>query len=105
MGFSGRLMTWAIHWVVLKGLEHSSDQMNILQVQKVTIHHLSRRREPHAKLRIPGTQQAIHNKARQSWERPTHASGTIEGRLQGRRTLPETHSQRKAYLTEGLQRA
>jgi len=103
MRLSGRLMTQAISWVVLKGLENSSDQMNILQVQKVTIRHLSWRFEPYAKLRIPGLQQAIHNRARQSWESPTHASGTIEVRLQGRRTLTETHTRRKAYLTEGLQ--
>src|SRR5215475_7118807 len=103
MGLSGCLMARAIRWIVLKGLEHSSDQMNILQVQKVTIYHLSWRREPHAKLRIPGLQQAVHNKARQSWERPTHASGTIEVCLQGRRTLSESHAQRKANLTQGLQ--
>jgi phage gp46-like protein len=52
---------------------------------------------------MPGPQQAIHNGARQSWESPTHARSTIEVRLQGRRTLTETHTQRKAYLTEGLQ--
>ena len=103
MGLSGHLMTQAINWIVLKRLEHSSDHMNILQVQKVTIHHLSWRLEPYAKLRMPGLQQAIHNRARQSWESPTHASGTIEVRLQGRRTLTKTHTQRKAYLTEGLQ--
>jgi hypothetical protein len=96
-------MIQAISWIVLKGLENSSDLMNILQVQKVTIRHLSWRLEPYAKLRMPGLQQGIHNTARQSWESPTHASGTIEVRLQGRRTLTETHTQRKAYLTEGLQ--
>ena len=95
------MMTQAISWIVLKRLENSSDQMNILEVQKVTIHHLSWRLEPHAKLRMPGLQQAIHNGARQSWESPTHASGTIEVRLQGRRTLTETHTQRKAHLTDG----
>jgi phage gp46-like protein len=52
---------------------------------------------------MPGLQQAIHNGARQSWESPTHARSTIEVRLQGRRTLTETHTQRKAYLTERLQ--
>jgi hypothetical protein len=103
MGLSGRLTAQAISWIVLKGLEHSSNQANVLQIQKVTIRHLPWRLEPYAKLRIPGLQQAIHNRARQSWERPTHASGTIEVRLQGRRTLTETHTQRKAYLTEGLQ--
>ena len=43
--------------------------------------------------------------ARQPWESPTHASSTIEVRLQGRRPLTETHAQRKTYLTEGLQGA
>jgi hypothetical protein len=51
---------------------------------------------------MPGLQQAIHNGARQSWESPTHAGGTIEVRLQGRRTLTETHTHRKTYLTERL---
>ena len=103
MGPSGSLRAQAISWIVLKGLENSSDQMNVLQVQKVTIPQLSWRLEPYAKLRMPGLQQAIYNGARQSWESPTHSSSTIEVRLQGRRTLTETHTQRKAYLTEGLQ--
>src|SRR4029450_1307015 len=103
MGLSGRLTTQAISRIVLKGLENSSDHMNILQVQKITIRHLSWRLEPYATLRMPGLQQGIHTRARQSWETPTHASGTIEVRLQGRRTLTETHPQRKAYLTERLQ--
>src|SRR5215467_9863944 len=103
MGLSGRLTAQAISWIVLKGLEHSSNQVNVLHIQKVTIRHLPGRRESYAKLRMPGLQQAVHNDARQSWERPTHASGTIEVRLQRRRTLMETHTQRKAYLTERLQ--
>jgi len=75
---------------VLKGLENNGNQVNILQAQKVTIHHLPWRLEPYAKLRIAGLQQAVYNRARQSWKRPTHASGTIEVRLQGRCTLTET---------------
>ena len=96
-------MVRAIRWIVLEGLQNSRDQVYILQVQKVTIRRLPWRLEPYAELRIPGLQQAIDNGTRQPWESPTHASGTIEVRLQGRRPLTETHAQRKAYLTQGLQ--
>ena len=86
-------MVRAIGWIVLKRLQNSHDQVDIPQVQKVTVPCLLWRLEPHVALRIPGVQQAIDSGTRQPWESPTHAGGTIEVRLQGRRPLTETHAQ------------